>query len=428
MAFVDDRLSVVVSSVLGVGGNGFVDIDQAKNVVRSAMDAVRELIDGAYWKVGADDLLELAREYETLSRMTWAANVHLTGELDSQGVAATRSVSSTQRLLVQTLSISPAEANGRVHAAREVLPRETATGVELPPVLPVLAEALDAGQVNSEHVKTIVATMKKLPAPLPVADRDVCQEVLVAGATSLAPTDLADLAKAVLDAADPDGSLDESDPASKMELHFGSRNIRTGLTGIKGQLDDHGVEVVKKAIDALAAPRPTPGATPDEDCTPDPRPSATRLAHALVEALERYLTAGDGPANGGEKPQVVVYLHWDQVTGEISKATRESGFSMTTGEARRYLCDARVIPVVLGGKGEILDVGREMRTFSRGMRRAIKARDRGCIWDGCDRPANWCDIHHVQWWKRDFGETSVANGVLLCGFHRVSCRDRSGSM
>ena len=259
--------------------------------------------------------------------------------------------------------------------------------------------------------------MKQLPTPLPVPDRDFCERALVGQATVLDPTSLNQLAKALLDAADPDGDLDETDPTSKMELHFGSRNTHTGLTGIKGQLDDHGVEVVKKAIDALAAPRPTPGATPDEDCTPDPRPSATRLAHALVEALERYLTASDGPANGGEKPQVVVYVHWDQVNGEITKATRESGFSMTTGEARRYLCHARIIPVVLGGKGEILDVGREMRTFTRGMRRAIKARDRGCIWDGCDRPANWCDVHHVKWFKRDFGDTSVANGVLLCGFH-----------
>ena len=219
------------------------------------------------------------------------------------------------------------------------------------------------------------------------------------------------VAAAVLDAADPDGTLDETDPKSRMDLHLGTRNARTGLTGINGHLDDHGADVLRKAIDALAAPRPV------DKCTPDPRPSATRRAHALVEALEKFLAAGAGPSHGGQKPQIVLYLHWDQITGHISKATGESGFARTTRQARRYLCDANIIPVVLGGDSEILDVGRASRTYTRGMRRAITARDRGCIWHGCDRPANWCDIHHAKWWVRDLGETNVHTGVLLCGFH-----------
>ena len=105
------------------------------------------------------------------------------------------------------------------------------------------------------------------------------------------------------------------------------------------------------------------------------------------------------------------------MTGAITKATRESGFAMTTGQARRYLCDATIIPVVLGGNSEILDVGREARTYTVGMRRAIKTRDRGCVWDNCDRPAGWCEVHHADWWHRDLGETNVKTGVLLCGFH-----------
>ncbi|SDO87261.1 protein of unknown function [Nakamurella panacisegetis] len=400
-----------------MGGTGFTDIDQARQLVRSAMESVRELTDGGYWKINADDLLELAREYETLSRMVLAANVHLAGEIDTQGIAGQRSCSSTAALLAQTVLISPAEATHRVRAARHTLPRDTPTGPELPPLLPVLADALDTGRVGSEHVRTIVATMGKLPAPLPPEQRDFCEHLLVEKAAVVDPRSLDKIATAVLDAADPDGTLDETTPASKMELRFGSRNARTGLTGLTGTLDDHGVDVITRAIDALAAPRPIPGPTPGSDCTPDPRPSATRRAHALIEALERYLTAGDGPANGGEKPHVVVYVHWDQMHGEITQATRESGYAMTPAQARRYLCDAKIIPVVLGGQGEILDVGRAMRTFTRGMRRAITARDRGCVWDGCDRPATWCDIHHVNWWERDLGDTSTANGVLLCGYH-----------
>jgi hypothetical protein len=48
----------------------------------------------------------------------------------------------------------------------------------------------------------------------------------------------------------------------------------------------------------------------------------------------------------------------------------------------------------------------------------VAARDRCCVWDGCERPARWCDIHHVQHWA-DGGPTHPGNGVLLCRFHHV---------
>jgi hypothetical protein len=42
------------------------------------------------------------------------------------------------------------------------------------------------------------------------------------------------------------------------------------------------------------------------------------------------------------------------------------------------LCDADIVPVVLGGRGEVLDVGRAMRTATPAIRRAVTARDKGC--------------------------------------------------
>jgi HNH endonuclease len=54
--------------------------------------------------------------------------------------------------------------------------------------------------------------------------------------------------------------------------------------------------------------------------------------------------------------------------------------------------------------------------FSAAQRRAIVARDRTCIWSGCDAPAGWCDVHHIIHWV-DGGVTSVENSVLLCGRH-----------
>jgi len=77
-----------------------------------------------------------------------------------------------------------------------------------------------------------------------------------------------------------------------------------------------------------------------------------------------------------------------------------------------------VCRIVFGPDSQILDVGRKQRLFTEPMRRAIVARDRHCRFPGCDRPPQWCDIHHLKHWLHG-GPTSVSNGVLLCRFHHT---------
>jgi hypothetical protein len=84
--------------------------------------------------------------------------------------------------------------------------------------------------------------------------------------------------------------------------------------------------------------------------------------------------------------------------------------------ARRLACDAEVIPVVLGGAGEVLDVGRARRTATPAQRRALRVRDGGCIGPGCERPPAWTKAHHLQHWA-DGGRTDIDNLCLLCTFH-----------
>lgn len=122
---------------------------------------------------------------------------------------------------------------------------------------------------------------------------------------------------------------------------------------------------------------------------------------------------------GGERPHLTIVMGWDTVSGAISNAGFESGGPLSPAQARRFLCDAEVIPAIRGSDGEVLGIGRKSRTFPVGIRRAITLRDGGCVWDGGDRPAGWCDGHHVRFWQRDFGGTSYDNGVLLCLFHHT---------
>jgi Domain of unknown function (DUF222)/HNH endonuclease len=98
--------------------------------------------------------------------------------------------------------------------------------------------------------------------------------------------------------------------------------------------------------------------------------------------------------------------------------------ALTAAAVRRLACDAAILPAVLGGQGQVLDVGRQRRTFTGPLRRALVLRDGGCAFPGCDRPARWADGHHIKHWA-DGGTTCLNNAVLLCGHHhRVIHQDR----
>ena len=71
-----------------------------------------------------------------------------------------------------------------------------------------------------------------------------------------------------------------------------------------------------------------------------------------------------------------------------------------------------------------LDIGYS-RSIPGHIRRAVQLRDRHCAWPRCDRPAVYCDVHHLRH-QADGGETSVSNCALVCQFHHDVCIHRRG--
>ena len=66
--------------------------------------------------------------------------------------------------------------------------------------------------------------------------------------------------------------------------------------------------------------------------------------------------------------------------------------------------------------GALISLGNQQRTFTGHQRRAILARDGGCVIPNCDVPGQWCEVHHVTPHALN-GPTHTDNGVLLCYFH-----------
>jgi hypothetical protein len=170
-------------------------------------------------------------------------------------------------------------------------------------------------------------------------------------------------------------------------------------------------------LDAYTSPRHA-GSLGDVDRLPLPR----RRGQAFCTLLEQ-VPADRLPAHGGTATSVMVMIDLDALRTGLGLAETSTGQVVTAIEARRLACTAAIIPVVLGGAGEILDLGRTRRLFSPGQRKAMAIRDRGCRAEGCEISAAWCEAHHAQApWSRG-GRTDLSDGALLCSFHHHRAHD-----
>ena len=165
------------------------------------------------------------------------------------------------------------------------------------------------------------------------------------------------------------------------------------------------------------------------DSVRDPRTVEQRRGDALVELCRRASAVASSPSNAaGMKSCVFVHVDLDDLRDGTGGGRPFGGIvdDVVLGPqtVRRFACDAGIIPVILGGDGEILDVGRTERLFTAGQVKTLWLRDRQCTFPGCTVPATWCDAHHLRHWV-DGGPTDLANAALLCGrHHTIVHRDR----
>ena len=102
--------------------------------------------------------------------------------------------------------------------------------------------------------------------------------------------------------------------------------------------------------------------------------------------------------------------------GGLAPGVMDTGTLISPGEARRLAARHGVIPMVLGTRSEVLDVGEKARFHTRAMRIALRVQHRTCTADGCTIPAAWCHAHHQKPWAK-FKQTNLEDATLLCGPH-----------
>jgi hypothetical protein len=150
----------------------------------------------------------------------------------------------------------------------------------------------------------------------------------------------------------------------------------------------------------------TGGTGPDTDW-------AHRYGQAFVELLEHLPT---DRLSGKVNATVLVTLDHDQLKASLGAAHLDTGHDLSASEARRLACGAGLLPAVLDGQSQLLDLGRTQRFFSEAQRVALSMTYDSCAAQDCDRPYAWTEHHHQDPWATG-GHTNLDRAVPLCGFH-----------
>ncbi|HEY7273825.1 MAG TPA: DUF222 domain-containing protein, partial [Actinoplanes sp.] len=411
-------------------------------------DGAGKCVAASAWALSDDDLTVAVQQVHRLEQTLAGVKLRLIAEVQGRDLPGRQNVRDTVTWLGSRLVLDAA-------VARQLVQQAAALGRH-----PAVDAALCAGRVSVRHAEAICAAVDALPSPaeltalpdLPADDewgwslaagpggptisaavsgteRDggatgtavaagdglAAGGGVVAGEGVMAAVDVAAVAEAallrfagefpagplrrlgarILDHVAPQVAdrLDAIALARAERRAFPQRGFTLsppagGLVRIGGHLTVEDAAIVSAALDPLSIP----------GTDPDARNPAQLRADALIEVCRLALRTGTLPDSGGEPPQLAVTVAYDPLTRQLGVGRIDNGDRVSAVTVRRLACDAQLLPIVLGGAGQVLDAGRSRRLATGPLRRALVVRDRGCAFPQCDRLPRWCDGHHIRGW------------------------------
>ena len=367
-------------------------------------------------------------------------------------------------LMSRLTGTSAAEMKRRVALGEKVAPRMM-VGQVLEPVFPLVAAALAAGEIGVEAAANIVKGLADYKVhgrfDANQAEVDAAEAGLVEVATgsvygradggtdgpverlgdsagfTFSADRILEMTKLWQARLNPDGAApNEAVLEGKSSFTFGKQRddglypIRGGVTAeLKGQID----KVFDSYLSARSAPK-FPSAEEQQQLESgelipgdalDERTGGEKRADILRGVFTQIAQDPHTPTMGGTPPTVLVHVNatdllagsgvgWiDGVDGPISMKT-----------INQMIDNGGMQPIFFNSNGAVIGLGSKERCMTPQQRKAITARDGGCIIPGCTTPPHWTEVHHVIPWQHG-GRTHVDNGVLLCWYHHHTI-DSSG--
>lgn len=323
--------------------------------------------------------------------------------------------------LAERLHISRAEANRRIHEARDLGARQALTGEPLAPVLAATAAAQRDGTIGRDHVAVIRRFFHQLPEFVDLETRERAEAHLAAKATQFRPDQFAKLAAHLMDCLHPDGNYTEADRARVRGLVLGNQQA-DGMSRLSGWLTPEARATLEAALAKLAAPgmcnpddeAPEVDGAPSEQAVQrDTRSAAQRHHDGLNAGLRALLASGRLGQHNGLPASIVVTTTLEDLESAAGRALTGGGTILPMSDVIRLARHAHHYLAIFD-KGKALALYHTKRLASPGQRIVLYAKDRGCTRPGCDVAGYYCDVHHVDEWVRTH-RTDIDQLTFACG-------------
>lgn len=387
--------------------------------------AAREAIEAAA-RVPADSLgrfevSEAVAELHALEQQVHALKLAMLAEAERRHLAEDQADTGTASWAAKLTGTTRAVMAGGLWLARMLQDKYDAT-----------REAFAAGRIDVDQVRVIVNAAEHMPDRATPEQRRAAEEgLVVTAADGMNARRLRHHARRMLEAlsmelADEQEAdmLDEEEERARRETWLTLHDNGDGTFTGKFVIPELQASLLRSALETLSAPRRLSrdkAGRPVSDETVPGQSGHNRseaLGAAFTELCEHLPT--DRLARSGIG--ILVHIDHDRLLDKLGGATLDTGTRISAGQARRLACEAGIIPAVLGGESQVLDLGRARRLHSDAQRQALAIRYESCAAEGCERPFAWCEVHHPTPWSEG-GATDLDNAVPLCGWHHGRAHD-----
>jgi hypothetical protein len=279
---------------------------------------------------------------------------------------------------------------------------------------PQVADAFDRGALPPSHAKQLAEVLRWLEGET----RDRLETQLLEAARTQDARTFGRTCRRALAEADHDSAMlaqqrrQDRRRGSVVNTEDGMVRLEALTTGVDG-------ETVATAVHAFRRP----------DAKGESRTPEQATADAVVAMARAALDAGSAPRQHGIRPHVLVLTQRSTVSHPEGGGVVDTPFSgpLPAGEALRLLDDCHVSQLLCDTRGIPVEASEAVRTAPAGVVRGVLARDGTCIGDGCDVPAPWCQVMHLDVPYRLRGRLTIETAGLGCSYHHPKL-DRGGWM
>jgi len=407
-----------------------ISAEQARERIDAALDAIDaahdQLRDTPSDLVSNRFRVDVAERLETQERTNRGLMYRIFAEIADPPDEA-GSIAQMRSVLWQRLRITPNEITRRFRLAVRIRPRRSLTGPSLPPELPTLADAVEAGAVGDDHIRSVCRAIDALPGCVSPTDTTAAERTLVKHATKVDAGIVVKLGQRIADYLNPDGLFSDEDRARRRGLHLGQQGP-DGMSRLSGLLDPE-ARAYFEAIEAAVRPGRH---QPDTDAeTRDDRSPAQRCHDALKLGLKTAIASGGLGVHRGHPVTVVVTTTLAELNRAADAAIDASvpmpAPARTGGGSRLPMRDLiamaasaiHYLAVFDDHTERPLYLGRQKRVATADQRLICYARDRGCTRPNCLESGYRCELHHSPHWARG-GRTDADKMFFACGPNHAS--------